>query len=244
MHGRPSSLTRRALLIALGMLPLAASADEAAIRQALEPLLGARIEGVRPGPISGLFEVHIVLEDGPRIIYTDVQGSLLLQGNVYEPRSGRNLTEERLRSLAAIDFSMLPLDQAVTIRRGNGKRVLALFSDPHCPACRQFEAMLQQVDDITVHIFMVPVIRPDLADHSRAVWCSRDRAQAWFDLVLHGKLPAAGPECADPVDKNVRLARAMRLRATPTLIFANGERHDGGMPAPALRVRLDEAARR
>jgi thiol:disulfide interchange protein DsbC len=233
----------RALIFALGLLPAAAFADEAAIRKALEPLLGgARIQSVRAAPIAGLFEVHIETEDGARILYTDGRASYVIQGSIYEPRSGRDLTEERLRKLAEIPFDALPLHQAVKVQRGNGKRLLVLFSDPYCPACKQFEKTLQQVEDITVYVFMIPVIRPDLADHSKAVWCSPDRAQAWLDLAVRGKRAAAKPACGNPIEKNVQLARRLRVQATPTLILPNGERHDGGMPLPELIRRLDHAA--
>lgn len=233
----------RALILTLGLLPAAAFADEAAIRRALEPLLGsARIESVRAAPIAGLFEVHVETESGARIIYTDARASHVIHGNIFEPRSGRDLTDERLRKLSEVPFKSLPLHQAVKIQRGNGKRVLALFSDPYCPACKQFENALQQVDDITVHIFMIPVIRPELADHSKAVWCSPDRARAWLDLALRGKPPAAKPSCDNPVEKNVQLARSLRVQATPTLILPNGERLDGGLPPAELIRRLDAAA--
>lgn len=243
-----SAAPRRAALLgaalAAGLLAAGARADEAAIRKALEPLLGAaRIESVRPAPLAGLFEVQLDTAGGAQIVYTDARGTYIVQGNIYDPRSGRDLTEQRLRQLAAVKFESLPLDQAVRIRRGNGKRVLALFSDPYCPACRQFESALQEVDNLTVHVFMIPVIRPDLADHSRVVWCSPDRARAWLDLALRGKRPNAKPGCADPVDKNLALAQTLRIRATPTLIFADGERLDGGPPLEELQKRLDQAAK-
>jgi thiol:disulfide interchange protein DsbC len=98
------------------------------------------------------------------------------------------------------------------------------------------------VDDITIHVFMIPLIRPELADHSKAVWCSPDRGKAWLDLVLHGKHPAAKPACDDPIEKNVQLARRLRLQATPILIVRNGERHDGGLSLPELVRRLDQPA--
>jgi thiol:disulfide interchange protein DsbC len=44
---------------------------------------------------------------------------------------------------AQMNFESLPLDLAVKVQRGNGKRVLAMFSDPYCPACRRFERSLQ-----------------------------------------------------------------------------------------------------
>src|SRR4029077_12170928 len=126
-----------------------------------------------------------------------------------EAKSGRNLTGERLQKLSAIDFSALPLDLAVKVQRGNGKRQVAMFSDPYCPYCRRLEQTLLQVDDITVYVFMYPVIRPDNADHSRRVWCAPDRAKAWLELAATDtpKVPAGGANCANPVDKVLELGR-------------------------------------
>ena len=46
------------------------------------------------------------------------------------------------------------------------------------------DAELAKVDDLTLYVFMYPVIRPANKDHSKAVWCSPDRAKAWIDLAL------------------------------------------------------------
>jgi thiol:disulfide interchange protein DsbC len=166
----------------------------------------------------------------------------VIQGKVYDLRSDRDLTEERLRKLNAIKFESLPLDLAVKVQRGNGKRVLAMFSDPYCPACRQFERSLAQIDNITVYIFMYPVIRPENADHSRMVWCSQDRAKAWLELAAapKPKLPDAPKGCGDPVDKVLKLGRSLAVNSTPTLILANGERLAGGLPAADLTELLDQ----
>jgi thiol:disulfide interchange protein DsbC len=89
------------------------------------------------------------------------------------------------------------------------------------------------------------VIRPDLADHSRAVWCSPDRVKSWLDLAAaeKPKVPSGGASCANPVDKVLELGRSLRIRGTPTLFFANGERAGGGMELGQLRAKLDEIAR-
>jgi thiol:disulfide interchange protein DsbC len=234
----------RATAFVLCLLPGCLSANEAAIRKALEAKLGgARIEAVQPAPVRGLYEVRVRTDEGVHILYTDADARHIIQGNIFELRSGRDLTEERLRKLSAIDFRALPLEQAVKIQRGSGKRILAMFSDPYCPACKRFEGELQHVDDITIYVFMYPVIRPDLSEHSKAVWCSADRGLAWLELVLRGKRPTAKAACHDPVQKNLELGRALHVNATPTLIFANGERHSGGLAIPQLEERLDRAVR-
>jgi len=237
-------MSRNLALGAAAILLLAgaalAHADEAQIRRVVESKLhGQKIEGIRPGPL-GLYEVRFRSASGVQVVYTDANASYIFLGKIYESSTDRNLTEERLRKLNAIKFASLPLDQAVKIQRGNGKRVLAMFSDPHCPYCKAFEKTLQQVDNVTIYVFMFPVIHPELADQSRAVWCSPDRSKAWLDLALNGNPPQASPSCANPVEKNLELGRRLGVSATPTLIFADGERVSGLLQLADLTEQLDK----
>jgi thiol:disulfide interchange protein DsbC len=204
------------------------------------------IDGIQPAPMPGLFEVRIQTPEGPQLLYTDARASyFIVGGSIIDAKSGRNLTEERMLKLSAVEFDALPLDLAVKVQRGNGKRVMAMFSDPYCPYCRRLEQSLRQIDDLTVYVFMYPVIRPDNADHSRAVWCAPDRAKAWLELAASAapKVPPGGGACANPVDKVLELGRSLHITGTPTLFFANGERAGGGLPLEALRAKLDEIAR-
>jgi thiol:disulfide interchange protein DsbC len=235
----------RALAIIAGLaFSSIAFADEAQIRRVLEAKMGGvKIEGVQPGPIPGLYEVRYRSAEGAQVVYTDANANHIIVGNIYEALSSRNLTEERMRKLNAIKFESLPLDLAVKVQRGNGKRVVAMFSDPYCPACRQFERSLAQIDNVTIYIFMYPVIRPENTEHSRMVWCSPDRAKAWLELAAapKPKVPEAGAGCGDPVDKVLKLGRSLGVNSTPTLILANGERVTGGLSAPDLKEMLDQA---
>jgi thiol:disulfide interchange protein DsbC len=229
----------RAIGIGLLLSATAAFADEAQIRKIVEAKLGGvKVEGVQPGPL-GLYEVRFRSSGGMRIVYTDANATHIFLGKIYETQNDRELTEERLRKLNAIKFESLPLDQAVKIQRGNGKRVMAMFSDPFCPACKQFEQTLQQVDDVTIYVFMFPVIRPEFADQSKAVWCSPDRASAWLDVALRGKAPAAKPACANPVEKNLELGRKLGVNSTPTLVLGSGERVTGALSKADLTDLLD-----
>jgi len=233
----------RSILFALAAaLAAAAHADDAQIRRVVEAKLGgAKVEGIQPGPL-GLYEVRFRSAQGMRVLYTDANATHIILGKIYDTVNDRDLTEERLRKLNAVKFDALPLDQAVKIQRGNGKRVLAMFSDPHCPYCRQFEQTLQKMDNITIYVFMFPVIRPELADHSRSVWCSSDRSKAWIDLALNNKTPSASPACDNPVEKNLELGHRLGVNATPTLIFANGERISGGLQLADLTEQLEKTA--
>ena len=236
---------KKIFLLVLALLALPAAANEAAIRQVMKTKFpNVRVDGVQPAPLPGLFEVRLQSPDGPQILYTDAQANFFVDGSIIDSRSGRNLTQERLQKLTAIEFGALPFDLALKVQRGNGRRVLAMFTDPYCPYCRKFEQSLLQIDDITVYVFMFPVIRPDLADHSRAVWCAPDRVKAWLELAAGdaAKVPTSGTSCANPVDKVLEFGRSLRINSTPTVFFSNGER-GSGMPLAALRVKLDEIAR-
>lgn len=225
------------------LVALSAVANEQLIRRSVEPKLGgAKIEGVQPSVIPGLFEVRFRSPQGVQILYSDPKGENIVQGEIYETKSGRNLTDERIGKLSAIKFDSLPLDRAVKIVRGNGKRVLAMFSDPYCPACQSFEQTLQQVDDVTLYVFMFPVIRPERIDESKSVWCASDRAKAWLDFALRKKAPAPAT-CDNPVESIVTLGQSLGVRATPTLFFENGERQQGGMQLADLRTRIDVASK-
>jgi thiol:disulfide interchange protein DsbC len=230
------------VLILFSCVP--AWADEAQIRRTLEPKLGgARIEGVQPAPVPGLFEVRFRTAEGMQVLYSDASGQYVIQGKIFDVRTDRDLTGERLRKLNAIRFEELPLDLAVKIRRGNGSRVMAMFSDPYCPACRQFERQLAKVDNVTLYVFMYPVIRPANKPHSEAVWCSQDRAKAWLELAAapQPKVPAASPSCPNPVDKTLELGRSLGVSSTPTIYLANGERFTGALPAADLSDMLNQA---
>jgi thiol:disulfide interchange protein DsbC len=235
------------ILVAFFLFLLAgtASANEAQIRKVLEPKLGgARIEGVQPAPVPGLFEVRFKSREGMQVVYTDATGTYVFQGKIFDTRTDRDLTGERVRKLNAIRFDSLPLDMAVKIKRGNGSRVMAMFSDPYCPACRQFERELAKVDNLTLYVFMYPVIRPANKDHSKAVWCSPDRAKAWVELAANAKpkVPEATPNCPNPVEKTLELGQGLGVNSTPTLFLANGERFAGMLPATDLADLLDDAA--
>ena len=232
--------------IVVALFALSAIAGEAEIRQVLKVKFpNVIVVGVQPAPLAGLYEVRLQADDGPQILYTDALANFFVDGSIIETKTGRNLTEERMQKLSAIEFSALPLELAVKVQRGNGKRVLAMFTDPYCPYCRKFERTLMQIDDITVYVFMFPVIRPDNADHSRAVWCAPDRVKAWLELAANDapKLPANGANCPNPVDKVLELGRSLRVNSTPTLYFASGERAAGGMQAADLRAKLDLVAK-
>ena len=240
-------LRKLAVSLALACAVTAAHANEEAIRKAVAEMLGSqvKVEGVTKTGILGLYEVRLTTEEGVRIVYTDEAANYFFVGNIIDNTTQTDLTEARMRKLNAIRFADLPLAQAFKIVRGKGTRQLAYFSDPRCPYCKRFDQELTKVDDVTVHVFMLPIIAPDSAAISKAVWCAPDRSKAWLDLMLREVAPPAPKaNCETPLEKNLALSKKFRINGTPTLVFADGQRVAGMIPAGRLSKMLDEASRK
>ena len=230
-----------ALLAAAGVfLSMQASAQDAAIRKALTeriPQLSG-IDEVRTTPMKGLYEVRI----GTDLFYTDAQANYLIQGELIDTKARRNLTEDRINTLTAVDFKALPLQDAFTIVRGKGERKLAVFEDPNCGYCKRFEKDMQSIDNVTVHLFLYPILSPESAEKSNNIWCAKDRNAAWQDYMLRDKTPPAANCDTTALQRNLALGRKHKITGTPTLIFADGSRVPGAVSAKEVEKRLSEVA--
>lgn len=211
--------------------------QEAAIRKGLSERLTnlPRIDEIRATPVAGLFEVRV----GSEILYTDAEGNYIVRGEIIDLKTRRNLTEERIDKLTAIDFAALPLKDAIVWKTGTGKRKIAVFADPNCGYCKRFENELSKVKDVTVYTFLMPVLGGDSPDKSRAIWCAKDPTAAWRNWMLEGTTPPRMlGECATPIDRNMELGRRYRINGTPAIVFEDGTRVPGMISASELEKRL------
>ena len=226
--------------LTLALLSLTASAQEATIRKNLTeriPQLKA-IDEISKTPVNGLYEVRV---NGTDIFYTDAEANYLIQGNLIDTRQRRNLTEERIDKLTAVSFDSLPLKDAFTIVRGNGKRKLAVFEDPNCGYCKRFERDLQKVDNVTIHMFLYPILGPESLEKSRQIWCSKDVAKAWIDYMVRDQAPGqtVTPACdVAALTRNVEFGRKYKINGTPTLLFADGSRVPGAISSAQVEKYL------
>ena len=230
------------LLAAACTAHAAGDAVEAAIRNNLKERIPQieKIDEVTKSPMPGLYEVRV---NGTDIFYTDAQANYLIHGNLIDTRAKRNLTEERVTKLSAIDFSELPLKDAFTIVRGKGERKLAVFEDPNCGYCKRFERDLQNVDNVTVQLFLYPILSADSMEKSKNIWCAKDPAAAFNGWMLNEKpIPAASCDTA-AIERNLAFGRKHKITGTPTLIFADGQRVPGAVNAKQVEELLSQATK-
>jgi thiol:disulfide interchange protein DsbC len=207
------------------------------LKKVLEERLGVpKIDELTRTP-AGLYEVRI----GTDLLYADPSGNYIFAGSLHDLRTQENLTQRRIDKLTAIDWKDLPLDDAIKIVRGNGgngKRQIAMFEDPNCGYCRQIHQTLAKMTDMTVYVFLYPILSPDSADKSKQIWCSPNRAQTWLDWMLERKPITAPGNCPTPIERTLALGQKHRINGTPAVFFPDGTRVPGAMSAEQIERRL------
>jgi thiol:disulfide interchange protein DsbC len=233
--------TKLAVLLATGLMTSCVGAQnsvEATIKKNIEPRLGgAKIESIKETPYGGLYELRVAGD----ILYTDKKGEYLIIGHVYDAKTTRDLTRERVDDINKIKFSDLPLDSAIKQVKGDGKRVIAVFEDPNCGYCKRLrQTALKEVNNVTIYTFMYNILAEDSFVKSKNVWCSPDRAKAWDEWMVNGKAaPAAPASCETPNDKVLALGQKLKISGTPAIFFADGTRIPGAVDYATLEKKLE-----
>ncbi len=241
---RNRSDVRRSCGMVLGMLLAAAATlacaqtQEATIKKLIEPRLGdgVKVTAVTKTPYSGLYEVQV---DGD-ILYTDANAKYLFVGRVIDTQTYKDYTKARVDAITSVKFSDLPLDIAMKTVKGTGARTIAVFEDPNCGYCKQFQKTLKTVDNVTVYTFMYNILSPDSIVRSKNVWCSANPSQAWRDWMIDGKTtPDAPATCmSNPSDKVLALGQKLKVTGTPTIFFVDGSRVPGAIDAAGLEAKF------
>lgn len=214
--------------------------SEALIRSALvRQFPKHKVGDIRKSPLPGIYEVTV----GNEVVYSDAQAKYVFFGDLVDLTSKKSLTEARKNEMMKGAFAELPLDAAIKAVRGNGRRQVAVFTDPDCPYCRQLDNVgLKNITNVTIYYFLLPLdqLHPDARRKSANIWCAPDRARAWFDLMYEGK-EAPDAKCEVPFDIVAAQAAKLGFSGTPGLLFADGTRVPGAVDAEKIEQLLDAA---
>jgi thiol:disulfide interchange protein DsbC len=214
----------------------AQSGVEQKVKNELQKQLGerAQISAVRSTPVPGLYEIVI----GNDVLYADATARYLIQGEIVDLKTGTNLTEQRSHDLNRIKWSDLPLNDAIKVVRGKGSRQIAVFADPNCGFCKKLEKSFQQLDNVTIYTFLVPLLSADSATKSKQIWCAADRNKAWNAWMLENQAPTGSGDCGTPLDRNTSLAKKLGVTGTPAMFFVDGSRIAGAVPLAQIEKKL------
>lgn len=174
-------------------------------------------EFVGPGPIPGLFEMIV----GGRLIYYAPEKNWLLFGEFFSPE-GISETQRRLSELQQAKIKDLPLDQAITV--GNGPNEVIEFIDPDCPFCKKWQMYAEKRQDLTRHIFLVPLdsLHPTARAKSEDVLCASDPGKKLSDF-MNGRIGTNQLRSCEAGKQRLKVhegaARKMGVTGTPMLVI-------------------------
>jgi protein-disulfide isomerase len=143
-----------------------------------------------------------------------------------------------------VDFSKIPLKNALVMGDSNSPLKIAVFTDPEClPYCaslhQEMKKVLQVRKDVTFYILLYP-----LPNHKDAYWKSRsilcNRSVKMLEDAFAGK-QIAKIECGTKeIDENLELARDLGLEGTPAIVFPDGRVYLGSQSARQLIGLIDK----
>lgn len=189
-------------------------------------------------PIKNIYEVMVA----DTIVYTDENARYFFVGNLVDFKNKENLTAKREQALNKIDVSKLPLEQAIKHVKGDGSRVLYVFSDPDCPYCKKLEQNMTSVDNVTLYTFLYPLtnLHPRADIVAEQIWCSSNKYEAWEDYMILNEAPDSVIGCDNPIQNNIKLGQKLNITGTPTLFLKDGTRISGTLSTEQINKLLDD----
>lgn len=158
----------------------------------------------------------------------------ILSGDIIRLKDMTDMTAHYYMQAFAVDWNSLPLKDAIKQVRGNGQHKVAVFSDPYCPYCKALEQTLSKMDNVTIYTFLFP-IKPNAKQVSESIWCAKNPAQAWQDMMLNNRKPSS-KTCTNPLNRNLALGDKLDINGTPALIFENGFKVMGNTSADRIQA--------
>ena len=178
-----------------------------------------KILEIKEAPLEGFWEVVVEARREKIIFYIHKNLRYIVQGQILDRQTKRNLTLDRIKDFRRVNLSGLSLGNAIPM--GEGKQKLYVFTDPQCHFCFQLHEELKQIKDLQAFFFLYP-LTPDSYEKAKSIWCSQDKVRA-LEETYQGKVLKSPPCDTSPIDKNMEFGKRLLIDSTPTLLFQNGK---------------------
>ena len=189
----------------------------------------------------GLFKIT----SGDNSFFTDKEGRFLFFGSIYDLKGSREVAssyneKEAVSSSLQVDWSKLPLTDAVTLERG--KQEVAVYIDINCPHCRREFMALQTMKDIKVHYMLTSVFGERSRLDSSTILCSMDRVGALTTYMEKRRLPAGAAACTagtKALSRITAFGTSKGWRGTPVTVRKDGKVMVGFKDKASLRAFIE-----
>lgn len=236
------------VLLVLCALLLASTAyagekEEQQVRDAFAKLAPSiQVDSVRESVVPGLYEVLF----GSRIVYLTGDGKFLLQGNIMDIESGKDLSEAALSVVRSKTLNSLKEEDLVVFAPKETLHTVTVFTDIDCGYCRKMHAEMKDYNDLGIKIRYVAYPRAGVGSESfnkaDTVWCAEDRQEAMTIAKENRSLAnvKAQADCVSPVADQYRVGRQLNLQGTPATFLENGARVGGYLSASDLMKQIQQ----
>ena len=179
-----------------------------------------QFSSVTKTPVQGIYEVVF----GKDLLYVEASGTYFFP-TMINMVTQTNLGQERRDELNKVNFSELPLKDAIKTVNGKGTRKLVVFADPNCGYCKRLEGNLANLPDTTIYTFPVGILGQSSTEKSIAVVCAKgDKAKLWHSMLTKDNEPVMN-NCetgSTQVQRNLTLFNKYGFQGTPGIILENG----------------------
>ena len=237
---RPISLTAVPILFAALAFGAPVHADQARVTEVMTGLVQAPPDAVDASEMEGWFEVTY----GTQVLLVREDGRYLMEGNLIDIESRRNLTADRRASVVSRILGQVPTDEMVVYpaETERPRHVVTVFTDVDCPFCQKLHDEVPALNAQGVEVRYVAFVRAGEGSPTHrkmaGIWCADDRRAA-MDRVKSGGNQAAG-NCNNPVMEQTALGQMLGVRGTPAIVTAGGEIIPGYLPAAQLISELEQ----
>ncbi|MBX3701155.1 MAG: DsbC family protein [Dokdonella sp.] len=238
----------RFLFILAGFLlagSVVAATPEEVVRQAVGPFAPqVKIDAVQESPVPGFYEAIV----GGEFVYVSKDGRYMLNGSAFDVANKRDLTQQSRAKVRKVALAKVGPDKRIVFAPpapAKTRHTVTVFTDIDCPFCRRFHEQIAAYNakGIAVDYLFFPLsIHPGADKKAQAVWCAKDRREA-FTAAMTGQDPGAAT-CPNPVAETASLAQTLGIAATPTILGPDGAQipNQVAMSPDMLAAELDRQA--
>lgn len=232
------------VLSALAIQPVFAG-DVDVIKKRLTQMIGPEVSQAKitKTDIGGLYQVQV----GLTVVYMSADGKFLLNGNLVDLDSNKNLTRQAQAEVRKVSLAKIPKSSLIVYPAKETKHVITVFTDIDCPYCKRLHKEIPKLNEAGVEVRYAAYPRSGIKDRRTgeltesyktmvSVWCAENPAKVMDDAMVG--IPPESKSCDNPVQNHMMQALEMEVNGTPNMIFENGNIIPGFAPAHEILKEL------
>lgn len=212
-------------------------AQDDALKQKLESVLGMNVTALADSPVEGLKQA--TTDRG--LFYVSDNGRYFMQARIFDMQNGmQNITESALADMRLNGIKKFK-DDAIRFEAKNEKHEITVFTDTTCGYCRKMHKEIDQLNALGITVNYLAFPRNGLSSPTYkemvSVWCADDTKTALTEAKQDKDI--APTQCENTVAEQYQFGQSVGVTGTPNIILDDGTLIPGYQPAGMLSQALD-----